>query len=272
MDKEKISDALSYLDDDIIEETEKLRQRSAKSRSSKLAEFTRRPWFKTALAAAAVIVILIGGGAVAGNMHLKKKERSADINMIQKSALMKDMESRANEETDSTGFSDSLDPQESKYLDQSATSYPATVSDNSGISKGGFGGSNSLGDYDLSYISTTCVVSRNDESVSGSYSIDLSEKADYYLETGEAWSLEILKDDSWEYISPKSEQTWNQAVYGIGKFAGTGHLERTFNLNAYGTLKKGKYRIAKNIYVFKTVDGKENVYNDTVYCEFELND
>ena len=42
MDKEKISEALSYLDDDIIKETDELRQKSGKKRSPGIIDITNK--------------------------------------------------------------------------------------------------------------------------------------------------------------------------------------------------------------------------------------
>ncbi len=267
MNKEKLSEALSYLDDDIIEETEKLRNRPVKSHNSRLIEFTRKPWFKTALAAAAVIVILIGGTAVARNMRLATKSAPKENMLYTNELSMQEVGDGENyREAESDGISTDM------AVKPTATSFPEKSLMNESKVASTNSAENTQDDliYDLYYISTFCAVTCNAGKVSGSYGFDLSENADYYVETGEEWTLEVFKGEEWTLVEPKETPIWIEPVYSIGQYPGTNHFERKFNLDAYGELKEGKYRIAKNIYVLKTINGAENVYNDVIYFDFDI--
>ncbi|MCR5583927.1 MAG: hypothetical protein K6F63_00655 [Lachnospiraceae bacterium] len=269
MNKEKISDALSYLDDDIIAETDALRKKHTKSKSSKIIDITRKPWFKTAMAAAAIIVILIGGGAVAGNMKLGKKNESKEFSK-QDIAFYTTKNTQAYDESDNA-MNESKVTQGENGLERASTdsnsvgmpqsdsaSAPTTTPTAAGVL------------YDKGYIVPFCKAVCKGGKVSGTFGFDLDVSADYYVEFGEEWFLEMYKGEEWTKIEPKEPLSWIEPVYSVGQYIGTNHFEKAFDLDAYGELKDGKYRIAKNIYVLKTVNGEEKVYNDVIYFDFEI--
>lgn len=264
MNKEKLSEALSYLDDDIIKETDALRRKHSKSRSSRIAEFTRKPWFKTALAAAALIVIMIGGGVVARNMNLggKKEAMTNQKSLVSYDSMLMTNDSEAAESI-----------RESKTVEGNEREIPGQADS---VSKGGpapavTASSGANGKYDLNYITPFCNATCKNGKVSGTYGFDLSEDADYYVETGEEWALEMLKDDEWKNVALKEHSiVWPTPVYSVGQYPGTNHFEKNFNLDAYVELKDGKYRIVKKVSIRKSVNGSESIFDEVIYCDFEI--
>ena len=267
MDKEKISEALSYLDDDIIKETDALRKKSANRHGNGIIDITRKPWFKLGLTAAAIVLILVGGGAVIANSNLLRKPTEAKkqfasvecdqaINMGPEGTkenlnISQNMTSRV---------STTCAPTENYYDPE-----PVTAAD-------GYSGNKSTGsckEYNLEYISPFCNVSVNGQNVYGTYGFDISVEADYDVATGDSWELEVLKDGTWTSVKPKEETKWGTTSYSVGRFMGT-RLSLDFNLDSYGYVKNGKYRIVKPITIHKTVEGNKVVFDDVVYCEFEI--
>ncbi len=272
MDKEKISEAMSFLDDDIIKETDALRQRSAKRKSSGVIDITKRAWFKAGLAVAALALILIGGGTVMVKMMPPKMMmKDAEIetsSMVQKSFAYEPS-------TDSNGFADEnlIMSQGSSANVAALTATPTMYIAPSSASEGTGASDKSAErytDYDMDYISTYCTVTCKDGNVTGEFGFDLSESADYYLSTGESWELQRLNGENWETVNPEEPLMWIMPMYYIGQYPGTNHFSRTFDLKPYGKLTEGSYRIAKQIFVHKTVNGSENVYDDVLYCNFEI--
>ncbi len=272
MDKEKISEALSFLDDDIIKETDALRQKSAKRRSSGVIDITRRAWFKAGLAVAALALILIGGGTVMVRMFPSKSAKK-DAGIETSSLAQKSFAYEA--ESDSNGYmsDDMLMSQSTAAGITKATATPTSYISPSSVSEG-VGASDNLTerntDYDMDYISTYCTVTCKDGNVTGEFGFDLSENADYFCSTGESWELQRLNGENWETVYPVEPLMWIMPMYYIGQYPGTNHFSRTFDLKPYGELTEGSYRIAKQIFIHKTVNGSENVYDDHLYCEFEI--
>jgi hypothetical protein len=262
MNKEKISEALSYLDDDIIAETDALRRKRTKSRSSRIIDITRKPWFKTAMAAAAIIVILIGVGSVARNLRLGKKEASKSISQNDVAYNLA-RSSEAQSASSENPLIDSKITQGTKGIERAES-----VSDSNGMP--GMVTASAPEAYDLNYIATFCKAVCKDGKVSGTFGFDLDVSADYYVEFGEEWYLEMYKGEDWVRIEPKEPLCWIEPVYSVGQYIGTNHFEKAFDLDAYSELKDGKYRIAKNIFVFKRVNGEDTVFNDVIYFEFDI--
>ncbi len=268
MNKEKISEALSYLDDDIIKETDALRKKSAKRHGNGIIDITRRPWFKMGITAAAIILILVGGGAVVANSKLFRKEdsfqKSAEITSS-KMAMDSEEGMESSIGIDQNMLSRATD---SPYPTQKETEDYGTQS----LSEGN--GDNNItadmnGECNLSYITTFCNVTVNGENISGTYGFDLSMEADYDVSTGDMWELEILNDDTWTKVKPREEKKWSTTSYSVGRFMGT-RLSLDFNLDNYGYLKNGTYRIVKPIVIHRTVEGNKSDCENVVYCEFEI--
>lgn len=270
MDKEKISEALSYLDDDIIKETDALRQKSRGKARPGIIDITKKPWFKIGLAAAAMVVILVGGGVAAANsrMFSKKsafKENSAAFDGAQKSIAVESVLQDFNE--DEAG---SIDINASLTAKATVTASPSVdpgrdASYNEPVATG------SMPVYDMSHITTKCsVVTSQNGAVAGTYEFNLSESADYIVSFGEQVDLEVMKDDYWETIEPKEELSWVPSKYKFGEYPGSNYFSGNFDLNAYGKLKAGTYRLAMQIYIQKTLEGVNHTFEDKIYFEFEI--
>lgn len=261
MNKEKISEALSYLDDDIIKETDALRQKSAKRHGSGILSITTRPWFKMSLVAAAFVLIVIGGGIAVVRTGLLGAKGS------------KSEAYSAADNTAGSVYLNSIDGESGESFPHVAAEYdPDSVETSVRQSAVTAEGSKTvyMKEYDMSYVRTFCEAHSTDGKVNGTYGFDLSEDADYYVSTGEMWVLEEYDGMLWIPVEPKDEIKWSAPGYIIGQHAGTHHFSKTFNLDAYGELKEGTYRLVKDITVHKTVEGSENTYDEIVYFQFDV--
>ncbi|MCR5823355.1 MAG: hypothetical protein K6G60_02885 [Lachnospiraceae bacterium] len=268
MDKEKISEALSYLDDDIIKETDALRQKSAKRRSFGIINIAGRPWVKIGLTAAACVLIIIGGGVAVYRSGILSRKKSAPL---------PDLASSKFAYTSSDGITQGLSEGDGFATDRYDTSDSGR---NEGTRENAVGTSPaSVGEkqvaaaampYDMTYITSFCTYTCKDSKVAGSYGFDLSENADYYVVTGDRWELEFLNSDTWEKVAPKEEKAWPAIAIPIGQYAGTNHYSSNFNLDCYGELKDGSYRIVKKIWIHKVVGGNDTSYEESVYCDLEI--
>ena len=86
MDKDKLMDAMSQIDDDILGETNKIRLKSQEKRSGKITRITKKPWFKAASAAAVLVIVVAAGSIVGNNVLTTKTYDSAGTGMYYKTA------------------------------------------------------------------------------------------------------------------------------------------------------------------------------------------
>ncbi len=84
MDKDKLMDAMSQIDDDILGETNKIRLKSQEKSTAKITRITRKPWFKIASAAAVLVIIIAAGGIVGNNIIATNSYDSSGAGMLYK--------------------------------------------------------------------------------------------------------------------------------------------------------------------------------------------
>jgi hypothetical protein len=241
MKKEELSDAMSYIEDELLEETNNVRSHPRGSalharRYGKIVRFA-------AIAAAAALVVGIGYGTVSGVLNKssqKKEAETIDMQVASQNAFMNDAVLSVTSTAAGAGEG------------KKSTVPEITTSDSYiGAREGDNGNGDSYGEADelkayewvgKSITQTSCkadvTVFRNKEN----------------LYADGTWSLEMMKDDEWVEIYNCSfiDNTvfTNSDLNNISSTDTTTTFEQVFDWSGYGELASGTYRIFEMFYTF----------------------
>lgn len=265
MNKEQISDALSFIDDSMLEQTNKLRM------APRAKKITRIRWTGVASAAAAVLVLVAGATSLRLFSRQSMKEAAPSMAEQNHFAMM------AESATESAGTLESkvLAPidrvaDESNGFEAKPTSagnwlQETTVSEDTSIMLGsninleadGFNGvANGLLDKDgfyygnasLNYVPEQQDINYTVESIDrNNVTFTCSNNLSSTVYTGDDYELETNIDGIWYTCEPITEIGFDSILWSVDAKA-----ERVFNYSfdyAYGELQGGKYRIVKKFYL-----------------------
>ncbi|MBP5248917.1 MAG: hypothetical protein J6Z46_02825 [Lachnospiraceae bacterium] len=241
MKKEELSDAMSYIEDELLEETNNVRSHPRGSalharRYGKIVRFA-------AIAAAAALVVGIGYGTVSGVLNKssqKKEAETIDMQVASQNAFMNDAVLSVTSTAAGAGEGRKSTAPEITTSD----SYIGAKEGDNGNGDG-YGEADELKAYEWVGKSITQTSCKADVTV-------FRNKENLYADG--TWSLEMMKDDEWVEIYNCSfiDNTvfTNSDLNNISSTDTTTTFEQVFDWSGYGELASGTYRIFEMFYTF----------------------
>ena len=241
MKKEELSDAMSYIEDELLEETNNVRSHPRGSalharRYGKIVRFA-------AIAATVVLVVGIGSGTVSGVLNRssqKKEAETIDMQVASQNAFMNDAVLSVTSTAAGAGEGRKSTAPE---ITTSDSYIGASEGDNGNVD--GYGEADELKAYEWVGKSITQTSCKADVTV-------FRNKENLYADG--TWSLEMMKDDEWVEIYNCSfiDNTvfTNSDLNNISSTDTTTTFEQVFDWSGYGELASGTYRIFEMFYTF----------------------